>query len=81
MIFICLFSSRQPFDIFWTKDSMLIDSNNGRFHIGPYNRTLEVRGITADDQGNYTCHVRLQNTDISVNATAKLIVRGTENCF
>lgn len=62
-------------EIIWQKDSVLIDSTNGRFYIGPYNRTLEVRGIMADDQGTYSCHVRVRNGEIFVNASAKLIVR------
>lgn len=65
-----------PIETVWQKNSVLIDSNNARFHIGPYNRTLEVRGITGDDAGIYSCHVRLRHNDLYVNASARLIVRG-----
>ncbi|CAF3794544.1 unnamed protein product [Adineta steineri] len=63
-------------EIIWQKNAILIDQTTGRFHIGPYNRTLEVRGITADDQGIYSCHIRIKNSDNFINASAKLIVRG-----
>ncbi|UJR10058.1 hypothetical protein I4U23_014280 [Adineta vaga] len=63
-------------EIIWQKNSVLIDQTNGRFHIGPYNRTLEVRGIIADDQGIYSCHIRLRNSEQFLNASANLIVRG-----
>ena len=63
-------------ELIWQKNSVLIDQTNGRFHIGPYNRTLEVRGIIADDQGVYSCHARIKNSEIFVNTSAKLIVRG-----
>ena len=69
-------SFRYPVETIWQKNSVVIDANNARFHIGPYNRTLEVRGITADDSGIYSCHVRLRHSDIYVNASARLIVRG-----
>jgi len=75
-IFINTFSSSNSIEIIWQKDSILIDQTNGRFHIGPYNRTLEVRGIINDDQGIYSCHVRITNSEIFINASAKLIVRG-----
>ncbi|CAM4809050.1 unnamed protein product [Rotaria magnacalcarata] len=68
--------SGNPIETIWQKDAVLIDSTSGRFHIGPYNRTLEVRGIIADDQGTYSCHVRIRNTDSYINASAKLTVRG-----
>ncbi|CAF0978834.1 unnamed protein product, partial [Adineta ricciae] len=63
-------------EIIWQKNSVLIDQTNGRFHIGPYNRTLEVRGIVADDQGIYSCHIRTRNSEQFFNASANLIVRG-----
>ena len=68
--------SGSALEIIWQKNAVMIDQTNGRFHIGPYNRTLEVRGITAEDQGIYSCHVRVRNTDAFVNASAQLIVRG-----
>lgn len=74
--FECIANSPQPIEIIWQKDSILIDQTNGRFHIGPYNRTLEVRGIVNDDQGIYSCHIRIKNSEVFVNASAKLIVRG-----
>ncbi len=74
--YLCFFSSRNAIEIIWRKDSVLIDQTNGRFHIGPYNRTLEVRGIINDDQGIYSCHIRIKNTENFLNASAKLIVRG-----
>lgn len=73
-------SSNQPIEIIWQKNAVLIDQSSGRFHIGPYNRTLEVRGITADDQGIYSCHVRIRYSDAFVNATAQLTVRGNYSC-
>ena len=74
--FECVANSNNPIEIIWKKNSILIDQNNGRFHIGPYNRTLEVRGIISDDQGVYSCHVRIQNTEVFLNASAQLFVRG-----
>jgi hypothetical protein len=76
-----VFSSRNSIEIIWQKNSVLIDQTNGRFHIGPYNRTLEVRGIIADDQGIYSCHVRMKNSENFVNASAQLIVKGKEPPF
>ena len=71
-----LSSLSQPIETIWQKNAVPIDQSSGRFHIGPYNRTLEVRGIIADDQGAYSCHVRIRYSDAFVNATAQLIVRG-----
>ena len=72
-----LFSSpSNSIEISWQKNSVLIDQTNGRFHIGPYNRTLEVRGIIADDQGIYSCHIRMKNSEIFISSSAKLTVRG-----
>jgi len=75
-LFLFEFSSIDSIEIIWQKDSILIDQTNGRFHIGPYNRTLEVRGIINDDQGIYSCHIRIKNSEIFLNASVKLIVRG-----
>jgi hypothetical protein len=74
--YVFLFSSSNSIEIIWQKDSILIDQTSGRFHIGPYNRTLEVRGIAADDQGIYSCHIRIRDSENFLNATAKLTVRG-----
>jgi hypothetical protein len=76
LCFLFLSSSSNSIEIIWQKNSVLIDQTNGRFHIGPYNRTLEVRGIIADDQGIYSCHVRIRNSENFINASAKLVVRG-----
>lgn len=74
--FECVANSHQPIEIIWQKNSISIDQTDGRFHIGPYNRTLEVRGIVNDDQGIYSCHIRIKNSEIILNASAKLIVQG-----
>ncbi|CAF1181603.1 unnamed protein product, partial [Didymodactylos carnosus] len=68
-------ASREQIEILWQKDEKFIDSTFGRYHIGIYNRTLEIRSVSLEDAGNYTCLVRLKNTLVFTNASAQLVVQ------